>query len=174
MVEVEIWKRHPKYRHLVISTFGRVISLGRFIKNTFKGKCYTQYLKRRLLSQRIGKRGYYLISCKGPKKVHRLVAETFIDNPDNKRCVNHIDLNKLNNNVNNLEWVTNQENMRHAFDNGVFNRKGTHNGRSKLDNSKVSFIRNNKNKFTISDLAIKFNVSWTTIKRVIRRETWLK
>lgn len=52
-------------------------------------------------------------------KIHRLVAETFILNPLGKPCVNHIDGNKLNNNVNNLEWVTISENTMHAYKNGL-------------------------------------------------------
>lgn len=54
--------------------------------------------------------------------IHQLVAEAFIPNPDNKPFINHIDCNKQNNCVDNLEWVTHSENMRHAYMNGLGTR----------------------------------------------------
>lgn len=61
------------------------------------------------------------IDKKGKRvKIHRLVANAFIPNPDNKPYVNHIDGIRSNNRVENLEWVTASENTRHAVDTGLF------------------------------------------------------
>lgn len=68
--------------------------------------------------------GYIVVNlyCNGKeskKRVHRLVAETYIPNPDNKPDVNHKDGNKHNNSVSNLEWTTKSENMIHAYQTGL-------------------------------------------------------
>lgn len=71
-----------------------------------------------------GTNGYYNVDLyengqRTKVRIHRVVGETFIDNPEHKTQINHKDGNKLNNNVENLEWVTPSENMRHAFDTGL-------------------------------------------------------
>lgn len=74
----------------------------------------------KVLSKSTNNKGYiqHCISVNGKRHIifpHRVVAQLFVDNPDNKTYVNHIDGNKTNNNANNLEWCTNSENMIHAI-----------------------------------------------------------
>lgn len=89
----------------------------------------------RVLVGGINNSGYRTVHLKKSETefVHRLVAETFIPNedPEHKKDVNHIDGNKLNNNVENLEWVSRSDNVRHAYANGL-NRPsgGGHNKRA--------------------------------------------
>ena len=68
----------------------------------------------------IDKAGYREVNINGKfERVHRIVSICFIENPENKPCVNHKDGNKLNNDISNLEWCTYSENTKHAYENGL-------------------------------------------------------
>lgn len=116
----EEWKDIKGYEGLYqISNFGRVKSLAR----TIKYRQYTKETDEKIMKLILNKRGYlYAHLCKNGKykwyRVHRLVAEAFVDNPYHKEQVNHIDRNVLNNKSTNLEWCTNEENMKHAKETG--------------------------------------------------------
>lgn len=108
-------------------------------------------------------------------RLHRLVAEAFIPNPDNKPFVNHIDGVKTNNSVENLEWCTSSENTRHAISIGKMVPPDMFEYR-KLSNEDVSFIRNNyKHRCplnSINMLSNKFGVSERVIHKIVHNQTY--
>ena len=121
-------------------------------------------------------RGYRHFICHGKtKKVHRLVAELFIPNPNNLPQVNHKDGNKTNNNVDNLEWCTNKENQIHARDNGL-TKTGEDCVFSKLTKKQVDFIKENFSKknpqYSILQLSEMFNVDRSTISKIKNGNRW--
>lgn len=139
---IEIWKDIKGYEGLYqVSNLGRVKSLENRSNH-----------KNQLIMKQSIVRGYKQITlCKNKVqkmyKVHRLVAETFIPNPNNKNQVNHIDGNKRNNCYYNLEWCTASENMKHAFKTGLKKQKvGKENPRS----IKVNMIDKNNDKIIMS------------------------
>lgn len=115
---------------------------------------------------------YVQLGRKNTKTVHRLIALTFIENPDSKEFVNHKDGNKLNNHIDNLEWVTRQENEDHAFRTGLKNISGENAPWAKLNNQKVIDIRSLRPYWLIEELGQKYNVSGATIDRICNRRTW--
>lgn len=147
------------------------------------GKVYSTKRKvKKQLSIKITRGGYpsvHLCSPSGDRwpTIHRLVAENYIPNPENKPTVNHIDGNKLNNNVSNLEWATVSENVQHSFDTGLKKQhKGSKNPASKLNEVQVAeikkLLREGKTLTYIADIygvcfqlisSIKNNKIWTQI-----------
>lgn len=107
--------------------------------------------------------------------VHRLVALNFIPNPSNKPQVNHIDGDKNNNNIENLEWCTASENMRHAFKEGLsVSLKGENSHNSKMTDEKVILLREmyDSGEFLLKELAEEFNISITVTWNIAKRNTW--
>ena len=101
-----------------VSNMGRIKSLDRIIMRS-NGRQHT--CKNKIMSCCISLSGYIIVKLSKNLKykshlVHKLELTTFVPNLLNKRTVNHKDGNKLNNNLNNLEWATDIENIRHAFD----------------------------------------------------------
>lgn len=100
----EVWKDIEDYEGLYqVSNFGRVkrVETGRILKGCKNTDGYHRVI-------------LYKNSVSSTKTIHRLVAQAFIPNPENKSDVNHIDEDKANNNVNNLEWSTRKENINHG------------------------------------------------------------
>jgi hypothetical protein len=103
--------------------------------------------------------------------VHRLVADAFIDNPNMKPVVNHINGIKHDNRVENLEWCTQYENDLHAKITGLLNPpKGENHPLSKLTNEDVIHIRESKQNGC--ELAKKFNVPRSTITKIRKHYAW--
>lgn len=157
---MEIWKKSKIVTNYEVSSLGRIRNL--------KSK--------RVLKQCLNT--YYQVSITIESKtknfkIHRLVADAFLLNPSKKPCVNHKDGNKLNNNVDNLEWCTHRENIIHAIENGLFKfsnsrfnyHLGGHN--AKLNDTQVKEIRSKlENKIKQRDIAKYYNVSENVISTI--------
>lgn len=132
---------------------------------------------KRVLKEFVGKDGYLRTQFDGKTRlVHRVIAKTFIDNPDNLPEVNHINGNKSDNSISNLEWCTRNENLKHAYKHNLRNAKGTNNARSKLSEEDVRYIRKNyiKGDKVYGGIAMskKFNVAHQTISAVVSGQNW--
>lgn len=175
---MEIWKEID-YPNVPKNMF-MISSYGRF-KNTATDHIYSPFKT---------KFGYYSVRVnignKSNKKtiiLHRAVARAFIENKENFPVVNHIDGNKANNNVDNLEWCTYSHNELHKYANGLCDTKkfsGERNGNHKLTAKNVLEIRNflSKNfdqklqKIDKKFLSKKFKISEKTVQNIWEKKTW--
>jgi len=160
----EQWKRIKGYGNYLVSNKGRVFN----------------YKFKKFLKRRKNQDGYLLVTLSKngivkTQKVHRLVAIAFIENPENKPTVNHIDGIKMNNFVSNLEWNTYSENTQHGYDIGLHKSvKGSKHYRAKLSEKEVLEIRRifATGEYTKTALGEMFDVSQMLISYIVNRKRW--
>ena len=153
------WKDIKNYENYQISDCGKV-------RSNFRLKDKSKYREMKLYNSN----GYKTVQLNNKDsklmfRVHRLVAEAFIANPENKRTVNHKDGNKHNNNVNNLELATHSENNKHAFDTNLKENKKTY---TKEDETEI--IRLKKEGFKIKEIKEILNhIAIIGIQRICKK-----
>lgn len=173
-MRIETWRQVVGFEGIYeVSDNGNIRSVDRFVPNR-KNK----FNKGNNLKLKISNFGYARVGlCDGYSQkfrfVHRLVAFAFIPNPDNKPYINHIDGNKLNNCIENLEWVTAKENKDHASKNG-FVANGIRNTNCALTENQVRDIRDKYKKriYPSTRLSKEYSVSHSTILNIVKNKTW--
>lgn len=166
----EIWKAVAGYEEFYqVSNLGNVRSLDRKVWN---GHAFYNKPGRVLKPISVGKYQGVQIAVNGKSKkfyIHRLVAKAFIENPLKKETVNHIDGNKLNNNVKNLEWVTQGENLLHAINNGLRKTIGEEHYMCKYSNKTIIKMRADyeTGNYTQADISRKYGVSRMQAHRIL-------
>lgn len=171
----EVWKDIKGFEGFYqVSNFGRVKSLG--------GWCGSAKRQEKIRATSLTKDGYVKVRLMRSGKdktmrVHRLVAEAFIPNSEGKDTVNHIDGDKQNNKVSNLEWVDRSEQMYHAYKLGLKNpQTGIKNPNAKLTDDQVREIRKlyvpySKEYNTVA-LANKYGVTNRVIGLIVRGKAY--
>lgn len=175
----EFWKDIPGYENYYqASNMGNIRSVERDVINIYG---YIRHLSSKILSPSISKCGYYrVVLCVENKHnyipIHQLVAKTFLQYDQTARLtVNHIDGDKCNNAVNNLEVVTQKENRRHAIQMGLWNQRGEFSKVAKLNKAQVLAIRASyqNSEVTHKELADLYQVSKSTIGRIINNQSYV-
>lgn len=166
---MEIWKPVKNYENLYeVSSFGNIRNKKR----------------KTILKPTLSKFNYLFVKLSKDNKTknflnHRLVALSFLENINNLPQVNHIDGNKLNNNISNLEWCTASYNIRHAIKLGIMSpsyhtRKDKSSIGKKINRDIANIIREayNSGSTTLDVLAKKYNITKQTVSLIILNKIW--
>lgn len=165
----ELWKPIKGFEgRYEISNTGRVKSLARMRKSARGGMAP---LPERILKLKIDKNGYVCVHLRADEitkypHIHRLVAEAFIENTDNKPTVNHKDGNKQSNTVQNLEWSTHSEQTNHALNEGLMKLRGSPKFSKKFKQEIHEYYK--ETGCSIMDLVRKFGISERTAGRAAK------
>ena len=153
---------------------GIIRSIDRWIT---KSDNKVQFYKGKILKPKIDKNGYKVVtfSVNGKKYstfVHRVLAIKFIPNPLNLPEVNHKDGNKLNNDLDNLEWCTCKYNTQHSFEMGLnVGKKGVKHPMCKLTEKIVLKIRSEKG-MTLKEIGSKYGISEVQVHKIVKNKQW--
>ena len=176
--DIEEWRDCPVFpQRYEVSSLGNVrnkpyLKTGRNINGFFTFGVGSSQLKP------YKTKGYLqvVLSYEGQKitrKVHRLVAEAFIENPNNKPEVNHKDSDRANNCVSNLEWVTGSENVKHSYHEGSNTNKGEYHPRKVLNDETVKLARAlHKNGMSYMAIARELGFNYHTVRACIVGQNW--
>lgn len=175
---IEDWRLIPGFQDYIASNTGKIKTIKEYIVNPLNGVPRLQknrhFKKDSLVGKKLSKKGYLRVRLDAKTyQVHRLIALTFLSNPDNKPQINHKDGNKLNNNINNLEWVTNQENRDHAVKYNLVSRRDKNCTNQKLTIKQCLEVVRLYNTTDITQLQIAkiYNVNQQTISKIIAEFT---
>ena len=161
-----------------ISNYGRVKSMGKY-----HGKTNRFFNEQHIIKAKINKDGYllYRVSILGKGNyitAHRAVATTFISNVDNLPQINHIDGNKKNNCIDNLEWCTASQNVKHAYSNGLKFSSGMsmpkeQNPNSKYTQKQIDEIRDKRARgYKLKELSKEYGSNEGYISRICNHKFW--